>query len=73
MDVGFSSSSDLDQENVNTNTFITSFGTIHYVDTMTDNVMTKVAMPCSSRAYKHKYSKYEDIRLGGIEYRLIAD
>ena len=35
IDVGFSSPSHLDQVNVNTNTFITSFGTIHQAETMT--------------------------------------
>ncbi len=37
IDVGFSSPSNLDQENINTNTFITSFGTIHQAETMTEN------------------------------------
>ena len=35
IDVGFSSSSNVNQENVNTNTFITSFETIHQTETMT--------------------------------------
>ena len=36
IDVGFLSPSNLDQENVHTNTFITSFGTIHQAETMTE-------------------------------------
>ena len=36
IDVGFSSPFNLDQENVNTNTLITSFGTIHQAKTMTE-------------------------------------
>ncbi len=35
IDVEFSSPSNLDQENVNTNTFINSFGTIYQAKTMT--------------------------------------
>ncbi len=36
IDVGFSSLSNVDQENINTNTFITFFGKIHQVETMTE-------------------------------------
>ena len=35
IDVRFLSPSNLDQENVNTNTFMTSVGTIHQAETMT--------------------------------------
>ncbi len=36
IDISFSSPSNLDQENVNTNTFITPFGTIHQAGAMSE-------------------------------------
>ena len=35
IDVRFSSPSNLDQKNINTNTFLTTFGTIYQAETMT--------------------------------------
>lgn len=44
IDIRFLSPSDLDKENVDKNTFITSFMIIHQVETMTTNTITKAKL-----------------------------
>lgn len=55
--------SNLDQENININIFITFFETIYQAKKMTANAMTKATIPYSSKAYQQKYNKHKIIRL----------
>lgn len=85
IDIGFSSPSPLDQENLNTDTFITSFGIIHSAQTMSTNLANRSfdhAITGSNSGLQHHESdpftyitseRYNPDEFHGIEQKIFND